>query len=210
MDKAREQGRVCNIPHDPSLPVHTAWDMGKDGTAIIFFQLPRGGAIHCINEYHDKDGDMPKHVRVIRDFETRFEYTYGEHIGPWEVISHDYATGDTREKMARDLGIRFKAAPKMSRDEGISAVQAVFPQLLFDRTNCGYLVDALASYQRKRNKQTREWLADPVHNWASHPADALRYLVIGRSRKTRNVSDRWDRYTSRPKAQRLNTTWMAA
>src|SRR5580765_926663 len=35
-------GRICDVPHDPLLPVHTAWDLGMgDSRAIWFFQVSR-------------------------------------------------------------------------------------------------------------------------------------------------------------------------
>ena len=43
MELADSQGRVCEVGYDPSLDVHTAWDLGwSDDLAIWFFQVHRG------------------------------------------------------------------------------------------------------------------------------------------------------------------------
>ena len=40
MREARSQWRISNVPHEPALKVHTAWDLGiNDTTAIWFFQI---------------------------------------------------------------------------------------------------------------------------------------------------------------------------
>ena len=37
---AESAGRICDVPHDPALPVHAVMDMGwSDDTAILFFQV---------------------------------------------------------------------------------------------------------------------------------------------------------------------------
>jgi phage terminase large subunit len=40
MREAKKQKRIANVPHEPSLPVWTAWDLGiADATAIWFAQV---------------------------------------------------------------------------------------------------------------------------------------------------------------------------
>jgi phage terminase large subunit len=37
---AEQQGRICDVPVNPDLPVHTAWDIGvDDAMAIWCFQV---------------------------------------------------------------------------------------------------------------------------------------------------------------------------
>ena len=44
LDTAEREGRLGAVPHDPALPVHTAWDLGMDdATAIWFFQTTGSG-----------------------------------------------------------------------------------------------------------------------------------------------------------------------
>ena len=51
MEAAMEEGRICNVPYDPSKRVDTFWDLGVgDSTAIIWAQSV-GRAVHIIDCY---------------------------------------------------------------------------------------------------------------------------------------------------------------
>jgi phage terminase large subunit len=55
--KLENKGAICSVPHDPRLPVHTAWDVGfKDDTTIWFWQITLG-EIRLLDFYtnHGKD-----------------------------------------------------------------------------------------------------------------------------------------------------------
>ena len=63
-------------------------------------------------------------------------------------------------------------------EDGIHATRMLFPRLWFDQTRCKAGLEALAHYQREFNKRLSEYKATPVHNWASHGADALRTMGV--------------------------------
>ncbi len=48
----------------------------------------------------------------------------------------------------------------------------------FDAERCRTGLDALVSYRRRQNTRTEVYGA-PEHDWASHGADAFRYLATG-------------------------------
>src|SRR6185503_5484017 len=79
---------------------------------------------------------------------------------------------------AATLGIRFKIAPKISIEDGIHAARMLFPRCWFDATKCAPGIEALQHYQRDYNQRLNEFKASPIHNWASHAADAFRYLAV--------------------------------
>ena len=40
MRKCRDDNRICKVPYDPNIKVHTAWDVGwSDDTVITFYQV---------------------------------------------------------------------------------------------------------------------------------------------------------------------------
>jgi phage terminase large subunit len=80
--KAREQGRVTRIPLDPSLPVHTWWDLGVgDATAIGFVQITPGGEVRAVDYYEASGEGLPHYVAVLH----RKGYVYGKHIAPHDI-----------------------------------------------------------------------------------------------------------------------------
>jgi hypothetical protein len=67
MNKAMQEGRICNVPHDPGLPVYVAWDIGlKDATAIWFMQLGQGGQLRFIDYYEAHGQQIAHYVDVMR------------------------------------------------------------------------------------------------------------------------------------------------
>jgi hypothetical protein len=139
------------------------------------------------------------------------DYVYGEHIGPWEVISGNYESGVTRKETAKNLGIVFKPAPKLSRVEGINAVLMLLGKCVIDDVKCARLIEALIEYRRKIDRTTKEYKEEPLHNWASHAADALRYLATGRRNKHMAKKKR-PRYTQKRVGsdKREGASWMSA
>ena len=54
----------------------------------------------------------------------------------------------------------------------------LLPRCWFDRASCAAGLEALQHYRRDYNTRLNEFKAVPVHDWASHAADAFRYLAV--------------------------------
>lgn len=205
---AQTQGRITDVPHDPALPVHTAFDLGmSDSTAIIFFQQSPAGQIRILN-YREASGEgLQYYANLLRDIADDEGYTYADHIAPHDIMVRELGTGKSRLEIARDLGLRFKPSRKLPLQDGINAVRMVLPMCYFDKTKAERLIEALQSYQKRYDKTLREWRDQPLHNWASHGADAMRYLAVGR--KNARLPEKRERYAPRYSSSN-STTWMAA
>ena len=211
MNKVRADGRVCKVPHNEELPVNTAWDLGLDKTSIIFFQSLQSGMINII-DYHESTSEaLSYYVNVIKDKERELGYNYKDHIAPWDIVKKEYvAEGHSRLRLAASLGLIFRKTPKLSIDDGVNAVQMLLSRCNFDEEKTRRLVEALYEYRRKQDRVTKEYLALPVHNWASHAADAMRTLAVGR-RNAHYEESAPERYTKKYRSGRSNgETWMSA
>ena len=181
--RARQEKRIINIPHDPTLPVHTYWDLGGDGTAIWFIQYPSNNSIAVIDCYEastktikassDDETGMPHYVKVLKNK----PYVYGSHTAPHDIGVNEWGTGKTRIEIGKSLGIDFQIAPKLARDEGIEAVKNVFPRCYFSSI-CEDGLNALGSYHREYVEKNRVMKTEPVHDWSSHYADAFRTFAV--------------------------------
>jgi hypothetical protein len=81
LKRARDGGRIKDVPHDPSLKVHAVFDLGyTDDTAIIFFQMS-GGEIRLIDAYATHGQPISHYHEVMK----AKPYTYGE----WLYLPHD-------------------------------------------------------------------------------------------------------------------------
>lgn len=172
LETAREEQRITRVPHDPSVPVHTAWDLGiSDATAIWFLQ-PVGRMIHVIDYLEASDHGLEWYAKVLREK----PYTYGRHFFPHDIASRDFSSdGRNRLAIAESLGLKpAVVVPRGDPADGIQAVRTLFPRFVFDQDKCYEGLEALKAYRRAWNEAQKAWATHAEHSWASHGADALR------------------------------------
>lgn len=180
--KCRETGRITLVPYDPDLPVGTAWDLGiDDWMAIWFWQMSRGGQVRLI-DYYAVEGEGLQHcAKVLQD--KGYVYAPADetmHLAPADIKVRELGTNaKTRYEVARKLGIKFRVVKSVSLADGISAVRAMLSRAWFNEEPCRKGLHALRNYRKQYNRAMNEFTGTPVHNWASHPADALRTLAVG-------------------------------
>lgn len=185
LSEAREAGRIGKILYDRSLPVHTFWDLGiGDSTAIVFAQIVNM-EIRIIDYYEQNGVALEEHVRVLKER----DYLYESHWLPHDVQVKELTTGKSRfEVLAQLLGINsLKMVPNLSIKDGIDAARRMFNRMWFDETNSEQLLDSLGSYQQVWDDKMGMFRDRPLHNWASHAADAFRYMAISVDLLTKRV-----------------------
>jgi hypothetical protein len=172
----RTEGRIRHVPVDPLLPVHTVWDLGVLPT-LWFFQSLGGGEVRIV-DYWEGTGTggsgLPDAVQLLQSK----RYTYGEHYAPHDIEVREFTSGRSRLEVAASLGIQFRLVPKVPIEDGIHAARMLFPRCWFDEVKTKAGVEALQHYRRDYNTRLNEFKATPVHDWASHAADAFRYLAL--------------------------------
>jgi phage terminase large subunit len=109
-------------------------------------------------------------------------YLYGNHYGPHDLEVKEMGTGKSRREAAYSLGLNFRVVPRLPVEDGIHAARMTIPRCWFDQDNCRKGLEALRHYHRAYNERTRKFRDQPVHNWASHAADAFRYMSVSMER----------------------------
>jgi hypothetical protein len=183
MGKMEAEGRICDLPYDPTLPVHTAWDIGLgDATAIPFFQVTKEGWINIIDYAEQEGWGLDKWVKHL----DQKAFKYGTHLGPHDLKQREWGGGArTRLQAAQQLGLNFTLVPKLKIAEGISAVRSIMPRLRIDKKRCERLIDCLKQYSKQVDTKAmdpdgRKMYKDaPLHDWTSNGADSVRYLAVG-------------------------------
>jgi phage terminase large subunit len=168
-------GRIRAVPYDLSKPVCTFWDLGfGDNTSIWFVQaFPYEYRMIDFISNHGKA--LPWYLKELQDR----GYIYSRHCIPHDGKAKQLGTGKSIEEMMRATGIPVEIVPSLYVSDGINATRTLFPMMWFDADRCADGVQALRHYAWKINQQTGQVMAEPEHNWASHPADALRYMAVG-------------------------------
>lgn len=179
LTKAENDGRITNVPHEPILEVHTAWDLGmSDATSIVFWQQTRSGEIRIIDYYEASGHGLDHYIRVLKEK----DYTYGKHYAPHDIQVRELGTGKSRLEVAKTLGLTFQLAPNISIIDGINAVRAMLPKCYIDKRRCNTLIESLRLYREKRDDKRNVSLG-PLHDWTSHAADCVRYMAVSQKQE---------------------------
>jgi len=174
MTEVRSSKRICKVPYDDMLGVYTAWDLGyNDSTAIWFFQIHKR-EIRLI-DYCEGSDSMQHWIGVVK----KKDYAYESHLVPHDIKVHEYSTGEERIEIARNLGIILTPVPKTAIMSGIDRVRNILNRCWFDEDRCTQGIKCLDGYKKEWNEQDACWRSKPLHNWASHGADAMRTLACG-------------------------------
>lgn len=171
---AEREGRICDVPYEPELPVHTAWDLGiGDSTAIWFFQVGYN-EVRVIDHYENHGQALPHYASVLASK----PYRYGDDYVPHDARVRELGTGRTRVETLVALGRKPKLVPDHKIGDGIEAARMTLPSCWFDAVKCRAGVDALRQYQKDYDEKKRDFRDVPRHDWTSHTADAFRYLSM--------------------------------
>jgi hypothetical protein len=185
LDKMKLNKQIGQVPWESSLLVNTVWDIGfRDSTTIIFYQIA-GQTIRIIDCY-DNNKEGLEHYKSILDEKP---YSYGKHFAPHDIGVSEWGTGISRIEKAKHLGIKFEvrrdkqnraisALPDMSIMDGIEAVRSLFSKVWIDEQKCAPLIKALENYRQEYDTKKKIYNSRPLHNWASHYADSMRYLAL--------------------------------
>lgn len=175
LQRARESGRVAVWPYDPSKLVNTGWDIGWGDSTSIWFHQWIDGEPRLIDFYESHGEPITHYLSVLKNR----GYQYDTQYMPHDAENGQLATGKSIAEMVRGNGFRVKIAPKLSLEEGINVTRLFLANCYFNERTTTPGMDALVAYQWDYNQRMEELKRTPLHNWASHAADALRTIATG-------------------------------
>jgi hypothetical protein len=166
------EGRIGRAPHDPACEVHAAFDLGiADSTAIWLAQFV-GREIRLIDYIENNGVSLDWYARALRER----PHLYAPLILPHDAMARELGSGLSRVEMLQGLGFAVRMAPRIGVADGIEAVRRMLPRTWIDAGRCEAGLRALRDYREKTDPKRRIALG-PLHDWTSHAADALRYLM---------------------------------
>lgn len=175
MAQAERDGRITEVKYDPAIPVHTAWDLGKGANMAIWMFQVVGNEIRVIDHHEGAHSDaIPQCVSVLEGK----PYKWGNDFVPHDAKAVEIGTGRTRVETL----IRLRRKPVLVPDhevmDGINAARLTLPRVWFDREKCKDGIEALKQYRAEFDEKLKTFKDNPRHDWASHSADAFRYLAM--------------------------------
>lgn len=174
LSQAEKDKRITSVPYEKQLPVHTFWDLGVSDATSIWFVQSVGKEIRFIDYYEAEGEGLPHYAKILQEK----GYIYGKHWAPHDIKVRELGSGRSRIETARSLGINFDVAPNDSIHNGINAARVIFGRCWFDESKCKDGLQALRNYRKEYNERRREYARNPLHDWASHAADAFRYFAV--------------------------------
>jgi phage terminase large subunit len=171
--EATEEGRICAIPYDTTKPVNVYFDLGWQDLTAIWFAQHIAGEVRLIDYLEDSQRPFNSYLRELQSK----EYVYGTLWLPHDAQAKSLGTGRSIEEIARAAGWRVRVVPNLSVADGINAVRTLFPNLWFDRERCSDGLQALRHYRYDLDPNG-QFSRSPLHDQASHGADALRYVAV--------------------------------
>jgi hypothetical protein len=178
LGEAERAGRIGGAPHDPALKVDTAWDLGIDDYTAIWFFQQAGREVRVIDYYETRGEGLNA---VVRDAIASRPYVYGTHHLPHDVMVRELgAAGRSRYETLDGLGVRpISVGAAMDPEERINAARLMIPLCWFDAERCSAGLDRLRAYRKRWNRTTRSY-SGPLHDEASHAADAFGEFAANR------------------------------
>ncbi len=182
LEKAMMDTRVSpRVTWDQSMPVNVSADLGRADTCALWFSQQVGMEHRFIDYYSGFGYDWGHYLEQIQGRKYRIGKIYLPHDAAAEQLAAKKSISrQTREAYPNDgQVIVVPRTPSVVND--INAVRLMFNRFFFNEDKCKDGLQALAHYKYDIDEETREVSQQPLHDWASHCADALRYYVMGLS-----------------------------
>ncbi|GAG23226.1 unnamed protein product, partial [marine sediment metagenome] len=167
-------------------PVMTFWDIGRTDATSIWFAQKINNEIRVIDFYQNHNKGIDHYI----DFVKMLPYKKYRHWAPHDIKVTDYTATESRIEYARLHGVDFEITPNISIQDGIDAGRRILKICYFSdkvgvrsadggEHGVNFGLNALRSYRKLFDEKRKTYKDIPHHDWASHPADAWRYLSVG-------------------------------
>jgi hypothetical protein len=179
----RSDGRAAPFIYDPRFPVYTSWDIGVgDPTYVLFWQII-GNRPRLIGWYSSTDTGVDHYVEVL----SKKPYYYAKHIGPHDIINRGGGSANSWFEQGRKLGLNFERMENTAKLDSIAAGAYLIRQMEVNTADqqvddpmddCEFILSALTQYRFAFDQERKVMSKNPVHDWTSHPSDALMTFAL--------------------------------
>lgn len=174
MNDAEMEGRITQVPYQPGLRTVAIWDLGISDYMSIWILQRAGREWHLVEYIQDHGKGLSHYVNLIGEK----GYRNVAHLVPHDIRARELTTARSRyDVMVNDLGCDVYIVPNHTVEDRIDAVRNVLPLCWFDREKTHEGRRALKAY--RSGKSDKLGFTKPLHNWASHGADAFGHAAVG-------------------------------
>jgi len=113
------------------------------------------------------------------DWIKSLSYKVHQHYLPHDGEARELQTGKSRKQFLEERGFNVEIVPRHEPMDGIDAARVRFNRMWFDADKCARGIDCLRMYRSEYDDRNKVLRPRPLHDWASHGADAFRCGVMG-------------------------------
>jgi hypothetical protein len=174
ISQARQDRRICHVPHDPAARTYSAWDIGiGDSNAIWIFQIV-GNEVHFIDYYENSDEPLTHYVNWLK----KKDYIFEKHFFPHDAASRSLQSGKSLVDIARGMGLKIDVLQRDTNEMfGIECLRNMLPRFFFDQSKCDKGIKAVENFRKEWNEKLGCYREKSYHDWASHGSKALIYAA---------------------------------
>lgn len=190
METVRRSGFIAPLAWEPSLPVHTFWDIAdnSDYMAVWFFQ--HVGHEYRFIRYMQAAGED---YGWFKNQMNTFGYVYGDHYWPHDGQNKTQTPQGlmTKKQIANTFGIAPIKIISRTPDKlaSIQKARTILPRCRFCSVNAAQGIRLLDAYRKEWNDKLSVWKDTPRHDEASHCADAFMTFTDGYQGRAAEFTD---------------------
>ena len=170
----REKGRIAPGEVDKTALVHSFWDLGSPKNTMVWYVQFVANEVRVVDLDYGFDGTLTERISFMKNKPYPLGTCFLPHDAGATKTSGRSFEGEMREAGMHNL----KIVPR-TRDIwiGINRLNQMFPRLSFRTPQCSEGIDALENYHTRPVSNGAVNSSEPVHDWSSHAADALRVMA---------------------------------
>ncbi len=178
------EDRIGIFPHVPGYPVHTISDIGMDDTNSVWLFQVLPSRVRMIGYFEHTGSGMDGMLDELERRAEEYGYVYGVHNMPHDIRVREWTRGGMtrievmlKEVKARNLGTVRKVERAYVHDR-INGTRRILAKVEFDQAGCSQGLKCLRNYRKEWDEDLSVFRDEPLHNWASHGADAFGGLAV--------------------------------
>lgn len=183
------RGGVLEFDH-PVDDLFTYWDLGRADSTCIWFVRLRPGGVDVVDHYENRGLPLSHYFSVLDEKAAELGYHYVKHNLPHDARAKTLVTGESvAEKFVKKYGAAaVYIVPDIGLEDGIAATRAMLEGDIRFHARCDLSpapgvesgLAAVRAYKYEWDEEAQVFKKTPKHDWASHSADGLRYVAVGR------------------------------
>lgn len=180
VERAERAGRINDdVAFDSIGPgIEISSDIGFRDTASWWFWQRRIGGFAVLDYDQDSGLEAADWIDRLQTRLTERGWPLGKVWLPHDARNKTFAAKHTAVEQflaAFGGGAKVGVVPVSKTPDRINAARKIIQKVEFHKTRCEEGLDGLRAWEYEWNADLQHFSKEPLHNWASHPADGFSY-----------------------------------